>query len=196
VKRIIFLSIFSLVTALLQAANPTVILQTTKGALVIELYPDKAPKTVKNFLDYVNSGFYNGTVFHRVIPGFMIQGGGYTQNLQKKETAPSIPNEAANGLSNLRGTIAMARTDDPHSATSQFFINVADNTRLDHTGKTSARTWGYCVFGKVIKGIEVADAIVSVRTGAQGEFPKDVPLTPILIKKATVEKGKPAVSKK
>ena len=166
------------------AANPRVLLETSKGKIVLELNAGKAPKTVKNFLDYVKAGHYNGTVFHRVIPGFMIQGGGFTADMTQKPTRPSIQNEADNGLKNDRGTIAMARTPDPNSASSQFFINVANNAALNHTGKTE-RGWGYAVFGKVVEGMDVADAIVKVPTTTKGPY-GDVPTQPIVIQKASV----------
>ncbi len=187
--RFLHLAVASIVTALLAipalAANPQVELKTTAGVLIIELYPDKAPKTVENFLKYVNDGFYNGTIFHRVIPGFMIQGGGFSQDFQQKPTREPVKNEAANGLLNSSGTLAMARTPDPHSATAQFFINVADNAFLDY--KAPSRSgYGYCVFGKVIKGMDVAQKIVAVPTGQAGPFPTDVPKTPIVIEDARV----------
>ena len=160
-------------------SNPQVVMETSKGEIVLELYPDKAPLTVKNFLDYVDAGFYNGTIFHRVIPGFMLQGGGFSQDMQKKPTLTPVKNEAYNGLKNDRGTIAMARTQDPHSASSQFFINTVDNAFLNYKGQTTAG-WGYAVFGKVIKGMEVVDAISKVETGVQGRF-RDVPKTPVVI---------------
>ena len=166
------------------AANPKVNLQTNKGLIVIELYPDQAPQSVANFLAYVDAGFYDGTIFHRVIPDFMIQGGGFTADLEKKETRAPIPNEADNGLKNERGTLAMARTNDPNSATAQFFINHKDNAFLDHSGKTP-RGWGYAVFGRVTDGMSVVDAIATTPTGAKGMFPKDVPLETILIEKAS-----------
>jgi len=166
------------------AASPRVLLETTKGKIVLELNAEKAPKTVKNFLDYVKAGHYNGTVFHRVIPGFMIQGGGMTPDLTEKPTRPPIPNEADNGLLNQRGTIAMARTADPNSATSQFFINVANNGSLNFRGKTPAG-WGYAVFGNVVEGMDVVDAIVNVPTTTKGPY-ENVPKEPILIQKATV----------
>ena len=149
------------------AENPSVRMTTSQGTITLELYPDKAPKTVENFLAYVVSGFYAGTTFHRVIEGFMIQGGGFTEDMKKKPTRDPIDNEADNGLKNDRGTIAMARTAIPDSATAQFFINHKDNAFLNHTGKTP-RGWGYAVFGKVT-------------TGAKGPFPKDVPDTPVVI---------------
>ena len=168
--------------------NPQVKVETSLGSFVLELYPDKAPKTVANFLDYVNSGFYNGTIFHRVIDGFMIQGGGFTEDYTRKQTNPAIMNEADNGLKNTRGTIAMARTGDPNSATAQFFINVSNNDFLDHTAKTP-RGWGYAVFGKVIKGMDTIDKIRKVETGPGGPFPKDAPRQPVVIKSMTVIGG-------
>lgn len=157
--------------------NPRVVISTTKGDMTLELDPDKAPETVKNFLSYVDEGFYAGTVFHRVIPGFMIQGGGHTADLQKKPTKAPIRNEATNGLKNLRGTISMARTANPHSATSQFFINHADNAMLDNGPQQG---WGYAVFGKVIEGLDVLDAIANTPTGNSGGM-ADVPRETILI---------------
>ncbi len=170
------------------AANPKVNVQTNKGLIVIELYPDQAPQSGANFLAYVDAGFYDGTIFHRVIPDFMIQGGGFTADLEKKETRAPIPNEADNGLKNERGTLAMARTNDPHSATAQFFINHKDNAFLDHSGKTP-RGWGYAVFGRVTDGMSVVDAIAATPTGGKGMFPKDVPLETIVIEKATRSDG-------
>jgi cyclophilin family peptidyl-prolyl cis-trans isomerase len=175
------------------AANPRVLLDTTKGKIVLELYPAKAPKTVKNFLDYVKAGQYNGVIFHRVIPGFMIQGGGFTPDMKEKATRAPIPNEANNGLSNDRGTIAMARTSDPNSASAQFFINVANNSSGLDFGK-AADHWGYAVFGKVVEGMEVADAIVAVPTTTKGPY-GDVPADPIVIRKASVA-GASAAKKK
>jgi cyclophilin family peptidyl-prolyl cis-trans isomerase len=163
------------------AANPQVKMETSKGTVLIELYPDKAPITVENFLRYAREGKYDGTIFHRVIKRFMNQGGGYRPDFTKVETYPPIKNEADNGLKNTVGTIAMARTNDPHSATNQFFINTVDNTNLDYISKTTSRNWGYCVFGEVIEGMEVMDRISRVATGSG-----DVPQTEILIKKVTV----------
>ena len=163
-----------------------VLIKTNLGEMTVELYPDKAPKTVENFLAYVNGKFYDGTVFHRVIDNFMIQGGGFTPDLRQKATRPAIANEAKNGLSNSRGTLAMARTGDPNSATAQFFINVVDNPRLDFTSEANGSTWGYCVFGKVISGLDVVDKIKAVPTGAQGPFKSDVPTTPVVIEKISV----------
>ena len=159
------------------AGNPKVKMATSKGDIVIELYADKAPVTVENFLRYVNDGAYDGTIFHRVIKGFMNQGGGFTPDLQKR---PPIKNEADNGLKNTRGTIAMARTSDPNSATNQFFINTADNDFLDHKSK-SMQGWGYAVFGKVTEGMDVVDSIAGVKTGPRGPFRSDVPLENIEI---------------
>jgi cyclophilin family peptidyl-prolyl cis-trans isomerase len=167
-------------------AAPRVALNTSLGRMVIELYPDKAPKAVENFLQYVRDGHYNGTIFHRVIDGFMIQGGGFTADLQLKPMRPPIENEARNGQSNLRGTLAMARTGEPHSAQAQFFINVVDNQRLDFVSEQSGFTWGYAVFGKVAEGLDVVDRIRAVETGGQGPFARDVPLQPILIESAEV----------
>jgi peptidyl-prolyl cis-trans isomerase A (cyclophilin A) len=160
-------------------------LSTTAGDIVVQLDAAKAPKTVDNFLKYVQAGHYNGTVFHRVIPSFMIQGGGMTADLKEKPTRPPIPLESHNGLPNLRGSIAMARTGDPNSATSQFFINVKDNDRLDAANSPDGN--GYTVFGKVISGMDVVDKIREVPTGSKGPY-DDVPLTPITINKATLEK--------
>ena len=165
-----------------------VLIKTNLGEMTVELYPDKAPKTVENFLAYVNGKFYDGTIFHRVIDNFMIQGGGFTPELRQKATRPAIANEAKNGLSNTRGTLAMARTGDPNSATAQFFINVVDNPRLDFTSEANGSTWGYCVFGKVIAGLDVVDKIKAVPTGAQGPFKSDVPTTPVVIEKISVIK--------
>lgn len=160
--------------------TPKVDIQTNQGDIVVELFPAKAPKTVANFLKYVDDGFYTNTLFHRVIAGFMIQGGGFTTQFELKPTNAPIPNEADNGLKNLRGTIAMARTVDPQSATSQFFINVVDNPHLDFQNKTP-RGWGYCVFGKVVKGMDVVDKIANLPTGPGGPFQRDVPKTPVVI---------------
>lgn len=164
------------------AGSPRVALDTSKGRIVVELYPDKAPKTVENFLAYVESGFFDGTVFHRVIKGFMIQGGGFTPDMEKKGTRAPIVNEAETGLKNERGTIAMARTNDPNSATSQFFINHNDNPGLDYQGP---RNPGYAAFGRVVDGLAVVDEIAGVETGSQKGF-ADVPTEPVVIEKATV----------
>lgn len=164
-------------------AHPHVEMQTSLGTIKLELDGRQAPLTVAHILKLVDSGFYDGTIFHRVIPGFMAQGGGFTPGLKLKETTASIPNESGNGLSNLRGTIAMARTGDPHSANSQFFINVADNDRLDPAKDAIRGRWGYTVFGIVIEGMDVVDEIVSSKTGPGGQFAKDVPMVPVIIKK-------------
>ncbi len=167
-----------------------VLLTTSAGDIEIELFPDKAPETVANFLQYVDDGYYEGTVFHRVIEGFMIQGGGMTPDLKRKSTRGAVKNEANNGLSNRRGTIAMARTPDPHSATAQFFINTRDNIPLDYKnlpdGQVRMETdWGYCVFGRVVAGMDVVDRIEGVKTTSKGPL-KDVPATPVVIEKAAV----------
>ena len=157
-------------------------LHTNKGVIRLQLDAEKAPKTTENFLAYVRSGHFDGTIFHRVIDGFMIQGGGYGAGMKEKATQQPIANEAANGLKNKRYSIAMARTNDPHSATAQFFINVADNAFLDHTAPTP-QGWGYAVFGEVVEGQEVVDAIKAVKTGSKG-FHQDVPVEDVVIEKA------------
>ena len=167
-------------------AAPRVKLETSLGVITLELDAQKAPKTVANFVQYVKDKHYDGTVFHRVIDGFMIQGGGFTADMQQKATRPSIQNEADNGLKNLPLTVAMARTNDPHSASAQFFINIADNRFLNHTQPT-LNGWGYAVFGKVVAGADVVDKIRQVRTGNRGMF-ENVPTTPVTILKATLEK--------
>ncbi|WP_298053516.1 peptidylprolyl isomerase [uncultured Paenalcaligenes sp.] len=166
------------------STNPHVLLKTNKGDITIELDAEKAPKTVENFINYVNSGFYNGTIFHRVINNFMVQGGGFEVGMAQKDTNAPVENEANNGLKNDRYTLAMARTNDPHSATAQFFINVADNDFLNHTNPTP-NGWGYAVFGKVIAGNEVVDAIKGVKTGSKG-FHQDVPVDDVIIESATL----------
>ncbi len=165
------------------STEEVVLFETDLGPLEISLDRARAPKTVESLLQYVDAGHYDGTVFHRVIPGFMAQGGGFDRTYNKKPVREPVPNEADNGLKNLRGTVAMARTSDPHSATAQFFVNVADNAFLDHQAK-SAQGWGYTVFGKVISGMDTADKIVAVRTGAAGPFAKDAPLQAIGIRSA------------
>lgn len=172
--------------------HPHVRISTNMGDIVLELDREKAPKSVENFLNYVQEGFYDGTIFHRVIDGFMVQGGGFTQDFQKKSTRAPIGNEANNGLKNLNGTIAMARTNDPHSATAQFFINVADNGFLDHRSPTP-RGWGYAVFGKVVEGMDVVNKIRKTPTGSGGPFRTDVPLTPVIMEKVTVGDAKPGM---
>jgi peptidyl-prolyl cis-trans isomerase A (cyclophilin A)/peptidyl-prolyl cis-trans isomerase B (cyclophilin B) len=174
------------VTCSAQAADaaPRVLLKTNMGNIVFELYPEQAPKTVENFLSYVKSGYYKGTIFHRVIDGFMIQGGGFDKNMKPKSPKKPIENEAKNGLKNERYTVAMARSGAPHSATSQFFINVNDNTGLDYPGQDG---WGYCVFGKVVDGADVVDKIAKVPVGSQGMY-DDVPNEPVIIQSASVVK--------
>ena len=167
--------------------NAIVTLKTSEGDIKIELNTDKAPITAENFLRYAKEGFYDGTIFHRVIPNFMIQGGGFTADMKQKQTHPNIKNEADNGLKNDRGTIAMARTPDPDSASSQFFINLKNNDFLNFRDK-SMQGWGYCVFGKVVSGMEIVDEIATVKTGSKSGH-QDVPMQTITIKKATVENG-------
>ena len=159
--------------------NPRVVLDTSKGKIVLELYLQKAPETVVNFLSYVDAKFYDGTIFHRVIPNFMIQGGGFTADMQRKPGKGPIKNEADKGLKNVRGTIAMARTGDPHSATAQFFINSINNDFLDHKNKTQ-QGWGYAAFGQVIEGMHVVDAISAVKTTKKGSY-RDVPVEAVII---------------
>jgi cyclophilin family peptidyl-prolyl cis-trans isomerase len=160
--------------------STSVVVETSLGNFEIELEDDKAPKSVENFLKYVDEKHYDGTIFHRVIPAFMAQGGGYDGNLDKKQVREPVENEADNGIKNVRGTVAMARTSDPHSATAQFFVNVKDNGFLDHTGKNSTG-WGYAVFGKVSSGMDVVDKIVGVKTSARGPFSKDAPVENVVI---------------
>jgi len=190
---IVFMAAVCLLTglgpALAADPPPRVSLITSLGDIELELNPAAAPVTVANFLNYVNSGHYDGTIFHRVIAGFMIQGGGFTADMQRKPTRPPIRNEADNGLSNHTGTIAMARTSDPHSASAQFFINVKDNDFLDHRAKT-AKGWGYCVFGRVIGGMNVVRAIENVPTSSYSGM-QDVPRTPVVIKRALVVPAEP-----
>jgi cyclophilin family peptidyl-prolyl cis-trans isomerase len=159
------------------AANPRVEMKTNQGTIIIELYPDKAPSSVNNFLQYTKDGFYNGTIFHRVMEGFMIQGGGFEPGMKQKEPRPPIQNEARNGLKNIAGAIAMARTNDAHSATSQFFINLVNNDKLDYP---SPDGWGYAVFGQVVQGFDVVQKIAKLRTERVG-FHRDVPATPVVI---------------
>ena len=161
-----------------------ILMTTTLGPMTLELDADNAPKTVENFVSYVSNGFYDGTIFHRVINNFMVQGGGFTADMEQKATQAPIDNEANNGLKNARGTIAMARTQDPHSATAQFFINVQDNDFLNHTGE-NMQGWGYTVFGKVTDGEDVLDKIRCVQTGSQAGH-QDVPVEPIIIESVTV----------
>ena len=180
---ILILTLF-LLTPVSAEENPQVIMETSKGTVTIELNSQKAPMTTANFIAYVKNGFYDNTIFHRVIRRFMIQGGGLTADMQKKPNRPPIRNEADNGLKNNTGTIAMARTSDPHSATSQFFINVKDNASLNHRSKTG-NGWGYCVFGRIIKGMEVVQAIENVPTTVKAGR-RDVPADPVVIKRMTM----------
>jgi len=167
-----------------EQANPKILMTTSMGDITLELDLAKAPLSTANFLSYAKSGHYDGTIFHRVIPSFMIQGGGFDAKMGQKPTAAPVANEAANGLKNDRGTIAMARTSDPHSATSQFFINLANNRSLNYQDKT-VRGWGYTVFGRVTEGMEVVDAIAKVKTGQAGMH-SDVPEIPVVIEKVVV----------
>lgn len=166
------------------ADNPRVLLKTSHGNITLELYPQKAPKTVENFLGYVEQGFYNGTIFHRVIEDFMIQGGGIDTQYHRKNPGEPITNEADNGLRNKRGTLAMARTSEPHSATAQFFINTVDNPNLDHTAKTP-RGWGYAVFGRVTDGMDTVDRIAALKTRVSGRL-ANAPAEPVVIQDATI----------
>ncbi len=163
-------------------SSPVVEMRTNVGTIAIELYPDKAPGTVDNFVSYVRGGFYDGTIFHRVVPGFVIQGGGFTADMLKKDTEPPIENEADNGVRNLRGTICMARTNDPHSATSQFFINLKDNPPLDFRDR-SMQGWGYAVFGNVIEGLDIVDLIAGTPTTSRDQY-QGVPVDAIVIESA------------
>ncbi len=187
IRWALWLLLAMLIPATVMAAEskqPRVKFETSQGTIVIQLNAKAAPITVKNFLTYVKTGFYDGTVFHRVIKGFMFQGGGLTADMHPKRTGSPIPNEAGNGLKNLAGTIAMARTSDPDSATSQFFINTADNTFLDHKADT-AQGWGYCVFGRVVSGMNVVSAIEAQPTHTVGPY-RNVPVTPVVFIKAVV----------
>lgn len=184
--KTLFLAVALMASSLVHAAAPTVALQTNLGTIVLELYPDKAPGTVQNFLAYVRAGHYDGTIFHRVIDRFMIQGGGYDAAYQQRETRAPIRNEADNGLKNTPYSVAMARTGDPHSATAQFFINVADNDFLNFRAP-DARGYGYAVFGCVVQGQDVVDKIAHSPTGAGGPFASDVPARAVVIERATVQ---------
>lgn len=164
-----------------KAANPMVLVKTNMGSFKIELYPEQAPVTVKNFLDYVDKKFFDGTTFHRVIPGFVIQGGGFDKDMMRKATLPPIKNEATNGLKNLKATLSMARTNDLNSATSQFFVNLKDNAALDHVGDAQ---YGYAVFGKVVQGFDVIEKIAGVKTTTKGPN-ADVPEKPVIIQSAS-----------
>ena len=170
------------------ADNPNAVIHTSLGEIQIELFADQAPVSVENFIAYAKDGAYDGTIFHRVISHFMIQGGGFSPDMEKRPTGEAIINEANNGLSNTRGTLAMARTNDPHSATTQFFINTQDNINLNHTGEANSRTWGYAVFGTVTSGMEVVDQIRFVETSSAGPF-RDVPVEPVIIEKVEIIDG-------
>ncbi|MDL2266544.1 peptidyl-prolyl cis-trans isomerase [Desulfovibrio sp. OttesenSCG-928-G15] len=163
--------------------NPMVLMETSSGDILLELYADKAPKTVENFLQYVDEGFYKNTIFHRVIKDFMIQGGGLSLRMEEKATRTPVPNEADNGLKNIRGSLAMARTSEPHSAAAQFFVNLVDNPELDHTEKTD-EGYGYCVFGQVSDGMDVVDKIAKLKVKAQGEH-EAVPVDSVVIVSAS-----------
>jgi cyclophilin family peptidyl-prolyl cis-trans isomerase len=193
-KRIAFVLVAALLSLPATAANPTVEMKTTAGTVTIELYADKAPKTVDNFVTYVKDGFYNGTVFHRVINNFMIQGGGFDKSLQQKPTRAPVQNEADNGLKNELGTIAMARTSNPHSATAQFFINVKNNDFLNFREPTT-QGYGYTVFGKVVSGMDVVMNVAGTPTGAGGPFPSDVPRTMVVIESIRLLPAANAVKK-
>jgi peptidyl-prolyl cis-trans isomerase A (cyclophilin A)/peptidyl-prolyl cis-trans isomerase B (cyclophilin B) len=195
-KRLLLLLCALLIAPTVLAANPQVELKTTLGNVIIELYPENAPKTVENFLQYVKDGYYDGTIFHRVIPGFMAQGGGFSRNFQQKPTRPAIRNEAGNGLRNAIGTVAMARTADPHSATAQFFINVAENDFLDFKSPDD-KGYGYTVFGRVTSGMDVVQKMLQVPTSTVGPH-QNVPRQPIVIEQARlIDKAaaKPAKAK-
>ena len=182
-------------TAVPAADNPMVVVHTSEGDITMQLFADKSPKSVTNFLRYVHEGFYAGTVFHRVIPGYLIQGGLYTKELQPRRTHSPVQSEADNGLSNLRGTVAVARGADPNSGTSQFFINLVDDRRLDYVGNQSGLTWGYTVFAKVVKGMDVVDKIAALPTRGQGPFAADVPNPPVIIESVSVVgEAEPAAS--
>ncbi|HEY4294290.1 peptidylprolyl isomerase [Luteibacter sp.] len=175
--------------------HPRVLMHTSQGDFTLELFPEKAPKSVANFLQYARDGFYDGTVFHRVVNGYMVQGGLYSRDLTQRRTRAPIPSEADNGLSNLRGTVAVARGTDPNSGTSQFFVNLVDNRRLDYVGNQSSLTWGFAVFGKIVSGMDTIDKIAALPTRAQGPFVGDVPNPLVIIDSANVvgeEKAAPA----
>ena len=171
-----------------EGASPLVTFETSHGSFAVALEPESAPKTVENFLAYVRAGHYDGTIFHRIIAGFMIQGGGFTQRFEQLPTNAPIENEAPDAPGNDRGTIAMARTADPHSATAQFFINVVDNDFLNHRGK-NPQGWGYAAFGRVVDGMETVDRIAALQTGPGGPFPSDVPKEAVIIEKVTAGPG-------
>lgn len=193
-KKLSLILLFTVVTCSVYAQNTLVKLSTSEGDIYLKLFNDRAPKSVENFLSYANEGFYDGTIFHRVISTFMIQGGGFTEDLERKQTKAPIENEANNGLKNLRGTIAMARLPDPHSATAQFFINVQDNAALNFTGEQNTNTWGYAVFGQVVQGMDVVDEIRFKPTAGRMPFRKDVPMENIVIKSVEVVEKLPATN--
>ncbi len=195
-RKLLTLAVCLLPFSSLWAESEMVKISTTQGDIVVELQASEAPASVANFKQYIDSGFYDGTIFHRVIDGFMVQGGGYTADYKKKETSKPIQNEANNGLLNNKYTLAMARTSAPHSATSQFFINTVDNDFLNHTSM-DMRGWGYTVFARVVDGFEVVDKIGETRTGSGGPFPKDVPADTIMINNisyVTAKDAKPAAA--
>jgi cyclophilin family peptidyl-prolyl cis-trans isomerase len=195
-KKILFIAALALLAAWpARAANPRVEMVTNHGRIVLELFPDKAPVTVENFLNYVKSGFYEGTLFHRVVKDFIVQGGAYTPDFTPKPTLPPIPSEAKNGLTNEPGTIAMARGRDIHSATSQFFINLDSNKFLNHH-RDDPDYYGYCVFGKVLSGVDVLKKIAELPTGAAGPLKEDVPLEPVIIEKVALLPPEPAPTPK
>jgi len=193
-KRLLSTGLLLLLTSPTVLAGTKINMETNFGTIVLELEDEQAPKTVENFLRYVQEGSYDGTLFHRVIADFMIQGGGFAADFKNKETHGPIANEANNGLKNVRGSVAMARTGDPHSATAQFFINVKDNDFLNYKAPTS-QGWGYTVFGKVINGMEVVDKISLVPTGPAGPFAKDVPRTPVIINKVAITQAQSTTDK-
>jgi cyclophilin family peptidyl-prolyl cis-trans isomerase len=193
--RTIFIAFALTVATHASAQNPQIEMRTNMGVIMLELYPENAPETVKNFVQYAKDGFYSGTIFHRVIADFMIQGGGFTQDMQQKKTRDPIKHEGGNGLRNEIGSIAMARTGDPHSATSQFFINVVDNTMLDYRGPSPSEI-GYTVFGRVTKGMDVVNKIRTAPTASRMQH-QNVPVTPVIIERVTViESAKPATKGK
>jgi len=193
-KKFFQLLAFALLTSSLFAhnlfaqGNPRAVIHTSMGDIQLELLADKAPVSVENFISYARNGSYDGTIFHRVISTFMIQGGGFTPDMEKRATRDPITNEANNGLSNLRGTVAMARTNHPHSATAQFFINTQDNANLDYTDESSSRAWGYAVFGRVTEGMNVVDEIRFVETGSVPPY-SDVPKVPVIIESVEIIDG-------
>ncbi len=189
-SKALILAVALLCSAAAHAANPQVAVKTTLGTITLELYPENAPKTVENFLSYVKDGHYNGTIFHRVIDGFMIQGGGFTPRFEQKPTRAPIKNEAGNGLRNAEGTVAMARTPDPDSATAQFFINLVDNPALDFRGPTRDG-YGYCVFAKVVSGMDVVRRIAKVPTHSGPPPHENVPVKPVVIERAEIVSASP-----